>query len=325
MTTLFTNLVKYSQNPEKQSFENFVTEILGFLINKDNRFKQSFLKLLLTRKTQYNKFQKCTCETQQPFNNYRVDLVLSNNTGEKILIEIKTTSKETYIFQKGRGWRPQIKRYLSLKKGHVAYLTTRDIPHPDIDSSDMYFGHYYFEDLYKSLKRRKLCEIGEQFKEFMEENNMTPPKPFSKKEVKNAKFAFEFARKCENTLDEVKKEIEPFFKKELGGRATFTSGHFSPTYECAWFCSKKFKKPPIKKVYFAIDPWDDSSLTFGTWVKGPKDDLAYLNKSLQWKGDIPGWLYTKNKIKGNENIVNKMVNTYKKEIIKLKKAIKKFK
>lgn len=321
MKTLFTRLVSYSQNPEKQSFENFVTEILGFLINQDNRFRQSFLKLLLKIKTQYNKFQKCTCETQQPFDHCIVDLVLLNNSGKKILVEIKTTSKETYAFQKGRGWRPQIKRYLSLKEGDVAYLTTRDIPDPDINSSGMYLGHYYFEDLYKSLKKRELCEIGEQFKEFMEENNMTPPKPFSKKEVKNAKLAFEFAQKCVSTLNEVREGIEPFFKKEFGTRATFTSAYFRPVYNDAYFCPKKFKRPPIKDMMFGIDVWDDGSLTFGTWVKGPNDYLKDLNKSLRWERYRSGWLYTKNKIKGNENVVSKMVKVYKKEIIKLKKAI----
>lgn len=321
--TIFTKLVSYSQNPNKESFENFVTEIINHLINHDKRFRESFLKIILKNNRKlFKRFKNCESETQKHYGNGIVDLVL-NADNERMLIEVKTGSNETKTLIWGKGRQSQIKKYLSYNDGNVAYLTTNNISDPNIGSNKRYLGHFYFEDLYLSLNKRKLCEIGEEFKKFMEENNMMPPKPFTKKEVKHATLAFDFAWKCEEILDEVQKGIIPFFKKELHTSTDFTRVKFSNEY-ITYFYPKRFNKHPCNKLWFRIFVDKDNKLYFGTEIKGNDEDMRKLNKKLRWRHTDSGGLYSSYEIKGNEDIIKKMKSLLKKDILKLRKTLRNF-
>ncbi len=327
--SFFTKLASYSQNPEKESLENFTTEVLSHLINHDKIFQKQFLELLLKKskksKVLHKQFKNCTSWTQQPYhNNGIVDLVLRTKNDAKILVEVKINATETYTYERGNGWQSQIQKYMSYKKGPVAYLTTNHISEPEGNlNKKNYLGHFYFEELYALLDKRKLCEIGIEFKKFMEENKMTPPKPFTIDEVRHAKIAFNFASKCKSIIHEVRKGIEPFFKENINRLSEFTQGEFNTQWNYASFYSKKFNHPLCNIVWFSI--WYDRKLYYGVGVSGPEENLRKLNTALNWILE-DGELSTVHEITGGEkNLIKKMITQSKKDMGKLKVPLKKYK
>jgi hypothetical protein len=129
----------------------------------------------------------------------------------RIVVEVKILDAETETKIYGKGWVPQVQKYLDFKDGSVAYLTTKAVSTPDVKPKDAkskrFLGHRYFEDLYDRLAKVKLTDIGEMFKQFMEENGMKRPDPFTQKELDNATRAFSFAKKCEAFLNEINMAI----------------------------------------------------------------------------------------------------------------------
>ena len=78
------------------------------------------------------RFKFASALSQQRFGKSIVDLVLSSGS-TSILVEVKIAAQETETKIYGLGWVPQVQKYLDLKEGHVAYLTTRAVSKPDVD------------------------------------------------------------------------------------------------------------------------------------------------------------------------------------------------
>lgn len=278
--SLFTKLTSYSQNPQKRSIENFLTEVLAYLINTDRVFRRIFIRLIVPDRRMQRGYVNASALTQQTIGRGIVDLVLTGRRG-RILVEVKIGAKETQTKIYGHGWVPQVRKYLSYKAGHVAYLTTRNIPTPDVNSRH-FLGHSLLKELEGRLRHARLSVTGKMLLDFMEENGMKALEPFTKKDLQNAGQAFDFSRKCEAVIDEVVGEIEPRFKKLFRVRTGFTSGHFSPTYYSAYAYTKKFRYGAVRSISVYLAPWE-GELGFGISALVPKKDMERINRHLGWE------------------------------------------
>lgn len=299
--TLFSRLASYSQNPAKKSLENFTTEVLAYLINYDPAFQRIFIRQIIRDKRMLRSFKCASAQPQQSFRNGIVDLVLSSGN-RKVLVEVKIGASETETKIYGRGWVPQIQKYLSYKEGPVAYLTTKAVSAPAVNSKQ-FLGQFFFEDLYEHIANvTTLTTPGQLFRDFMEENGMKPLEPFTKGELGNAQQAFDFAKKCEFLLDEIKSVVEPEFRKLFHTRTRFTGGHFSPYYGSAYIWTKNFTRGNVKTVGVYIEP-ENGALHYGVWVRVPRSDMRKLNRVLTWEEEA-GYLSSSHPIKPNNDSGN---------------------
>ena len=92
--SLFTKLTSYSQNPQKRSIENFLTEVLAYLINTDRVFRRTFIRLIVPDRRMQRGYVNASALTQQTIGRGIVDLVLTGRRG-RILVEVKIGAKET--------------------------------------------------------------------------------------------------------------------------------------------------------------------------------------------------------------------------------------
>ncbi len=283
--TLFTRLVSYSQNPAKKSLENFTTEVIAYLINTDRVFRRVFIKHIIHDGRCRRGFRNASAQPQQSFGSGIVDLVISSGA-RKVLVEIKIFAPETKTQIRGRGWLPQVQKYLDYNEGPVAYLTTKDISGPKIEpkhrNSGYFLGQVFFEDLHARLSGAKLTDAGRMFFKFMEENGMKWPEPFSKNELKIAAGAFDFAEKCESTVQKISSEIEPEFRRLFRTRGRFTRGRFSAADSAAYFDVINFSPGPVRRVWIFLH-LVDNKLSYGVALKVPQSSLKSINRFLDWK------------------------------------------
>ncbi len=288
-SSLFTRLATYSQNPVKRSIENFLTEVLAYLINNDPIFRRVFVRHIIPNRRMQREFARASALPQQTIGRGIVDIVLTGRCG-KVLVEVKIGAKETKTKIYGRGWVSQIPKYLSNRSGPVAYLTTRNVPTPDVRSRH-FLGHFLLEELHGRLARKRLSATGQLLVDFMEENQMNALHPFTKLELSQSEHSFNFAKKCLALLDEVVSKMEPDFKKLFKVRTKFTSSHFSPTYNSAYSYTKKIRYGAVDYVSVFLSPWEDK-LYFGLSVKVPKKDIERINRGLRWdveSSEIYSW------------------------------------
>ena len=306
--SLFTRLASYSQNPRKQSLENFTTEVLVYLFNNDQVFKDIFVLHIIRDKRLQQIFKKASAESQQAIKNGIVDIILSLGH-RRVLIEVKIGAAETWTKIYGKGWVSQVWKYLNSKEGDVAYLTTKAVEAPKLKNAKpkRYLGHFYFEDLYDSLAKAKarLTEAGLLFLEFMKENDMKPPEPFTKNELEGAASAFAITKKCEDYLNEIGAKVEPGFQKIFKTRMGFKKAHFNLTEGYASIGTKNKLRRHQKWVGVSIWPENDG-LRYGIWVTVPTSDIRNLNQLLKnWqKGPEKGtsYLFTSRPLNSREKI-----------------------
>ena len=320
--TLLTRLASYSQNPAKKSLENFTTEVLAYLINYDKAFRRSFIRTIVPDGRMRRRFKCASALSQQSFGNGIVDLVLSSG-GSRLLVEVKIAAQETETKIYGKGRVPQVQKYLDFKEGCVAYLTTRAVSAPDVNSKrEKFLGHFFFEDLYDRLVRAKLTDIGELFRQFMKENGMKSPEPFTQQELANARRAFGFAKKCEAFLNEIKSELEPEFRRVFQTRARFTGGHFSPYYGSACMTSGKLARwKVIRSLEIYLAP-DNGCLIHGVDVGVLRKDIKRLYRHLKWPEE-GSHLYSFHAVKPNTR-GRKCAGPILRDLKQLKRAMKNY-
>jgi hypothetical protein len=319
--TLFTRLASYSQNPAKKSLENFTTEVLAYLINEDPTFRRTFIRHIIPDGRMRRRFKFASALSQQRFGKSIVDLVLSSGS-TSILVEVKIAAQETETKIYGKGWVPQVQKYLDLREGHVAYLTTRAVSKPDVDPKRKKFlGHFFFEDLYDHLAEVKLTPLGELFRQFMEENEMKSSEPFTPQEIKSARQAFTFAKKCEVFLNEIKSELEPEFRRTFQTRTRFTKGNFNPTSGCAYIYTGSLKRWRVKWVTIYVEP-ANGSLVYGVFVQVLRTDVKRLKEHLKWEEEGSG-LFSPHHVKpGSKG--RQCVEPIRRDLEKLKRALKNY-
>ena len=248
-----------------------------------------------------------------------VDLVLNGGRG-LLLVEVKRASGETWTNVPGKGWFPQVRKYLSYRRGPVVYLSTKRVPTPKVQSR-RFLGHVYLEDLYAKFnsKRSVLSEIAGMFLELMEKSEMTPVSPFNSADLGHARSAFRFAKKCEGILTEAMHFIEPEFRKMFKSRTTFTSAHFSPTngsaYSWSWL-----RRGDVSWISIWIEP-AGPPLDFGVQigVRRAKTNVTKLNRSLKWK-EAADTLYTCHAVRSGMS-VRRMVDIVLKDARKLRPSL----
>jgi hypothetical protein len=282
--TLLTRLASYSQNPTKKSLENFTTEVLAYLINHDDTFRSHFIRHIIPDGRIQRCFTGALADSQQDFGNSIVDLVLSAG-GRRVLVEVKIAARETETKIYGKGWVPQVQKYLDLNVGPVAYLTTKSVSPPDVrrkgSSSKRYLGQFFFEDLYDQIVRSPLTDVGKMFRQFMEENGMKSLEPFTQKELDNAGHAFEFAEKCEAFLDQIRPVVESEFRRLFRTRTRFTRGCFSPSDGSAYMKTTNFRRGFVKRVGIYFGP-EDGKLIYGVYVRVLRTGIGRLRRHLKW-------------------------------------------
>lgn len=267
------------------------------------------------------RFEGASALSQQSFANSIVDLVLSKGDSS-VLVEIKIVARETETKTNGKGRMPQVQKYLDLKEGHVAYLTTKAVGQPGGNTNKWnYLGHFFFEDLYDQLVRAELTDVGRLFHQFMEENGMKALEPFTQKELDHAGQAFGFAKKCEAFLDEIKSEVEEEFLGLFQTPTGFTRGHFSPRYACAYTESGKLRRWKVNQVEIYIEP-DNGRLVYGVCVRVLRTNINRLKKHLKWKED-GGYLYTSYSVKPDTKR-RKCIDPIRRDLKELQRALKKY-
>ena len=268
--SLFTRLVSYSQNPNKRSIENFLTEVLAHLVNTDPAFRQKFVELVIPKHRIRRGFGYAFALPQQTLGRGIVDLVLEGSC--KVFVEVKVGARETETKIYGHGWVLQVQKYLSYRSGYVAYLTTREVPSPTVNSK-FFLGHFLLEDLHGRLNRNRLSPTGLLLLDFMEENDMKALEPFTKTDLYNATHSFNFIQKCQSVLEEVAGELEPKVRTIFHKRTGFMSAHFSPRYKVAYSAVRNFSYRDAYELCLFLEPWE-AEVGFGVSACVAKESIV---------------------------------------------------
>jgi len=325
---LFSRLSGYSQNPKKRSIENFTTELLAYFFNHDLIFRRRFLRVVFSDHRMARAFKSANATTQEALGpDCRVDLVL--RSGPRIhLVEVKIEASETQSGRWGQTGKPQIQRYIDLKRGHVTYLTTSDSLAPEVDQRGRrrfrLVKHALFEELYEELVDARLSYWTKMFVEFMEENGMAGPRPFNKQELRRAKSAVDIIENCRSTLEIVRTEANTRFRQNLRTRSNLTR----PTFVNDWVqCYlAKFSKGPIRWVGLSLTA-DEMGLRFSVWVWGKRDQsFNKIRDHLGWEtwDDDDRWCCNSIRLRGDRDEIPRMVDHTVKASRKLGQAIRRF-
>jgi len=276
--SLFTRLVAYSQNPQKRSIENFLTEVLAHLVNTDRVFRQTFLELLIPNRRIRRGFKNASALPQQTLGRGIVDLLLQRST-RKVFVEVKVGARETETEINGHQVR-QVKKYLSYRSGFVTYLTTRNVPSPTVNSK-FFLGHFFLEVLHGRLKRDRLTPTGQLLLDFIEENDMKSLEPFTKTDLNNAAHSFNFALKCESVLAEIARALELQLRKMFhkSKKMAFMRSKFSPTYKVAYSYTRNFSYADASAVSVYLAPWEEK-VGFGVSAVVSKNYMHRVNRYL---------------------------------------------
>jgi len=311
---LFSRLAAYSQNPKKLSIENYCTELLAHCFNNDLVFRRRFLDVVFADWRMARPFRRANASTQESLgHDCRVDLVL--RAGSRMhLIEVKIASGETLSGRWGQVGKPQVQRYLDLRKGHVTFLTTSASLPPDTDHRGRKYRmvkHALFEELYEAIGESRVSELTELFLEFMEENGMAGPQPFERRELRRAAEAFDIYKKCQGTLAIVRAEVNERFRANLRTRANLTRPAFKGGPDWSYMDSylAKFHKRAVRWVGLILQADENGTLDFSVYAYGTLDGtISRIRRHLRWENwDDEHWCCSSIRLHGNRNDIPRMV------------------
>jgi hypothetical protein len=313
-TNLFSRLAGYSLNSNKLSKENFCTEVLAHLFNCDPVFRRRFLEVIFSNRRMVRRFRRAQATTQETLEaGCRVDLVLRAGAWVH-LVETKISAGETLSGRWGQTGKPQIQRYIDLGQGHVTYLTTSDSLAPAVKYRGRKFRmvkHAHFEDLHEALDGTHATELTKIFLEFMEENGMSRPRPFDRKDLQRAEQAFDFQKRCQATLSIVRTEINDRFRGNLNTHANLTKPGFKSGPDWALVSSSldHFRRGAVWSVGIVLEP-DDGNLYFAVYMWGNIDpSIPKIRNHIGWKiWDERRGCYSRIRLHGNRNDIPRMVD-----------------
>jgi hypothetical protein len=173
MNDLFVRLSKYKPSEDRIAFENFLTELIGYVIREEPTARREFLALmseeLLTS-------EDWSIETQQSISGFFIDLLLTNKH-HFLIIENKVDS--------GLG-KDQLDNYLQVARGHLGgcvALFTKSLQPETVQCSDpVFLGQVFWSDLAERWKTLGLLNdrrLMDNVLQFMKENSMGPWGSFS--------------------------------------------------------------------------------------------------------------------------------------------------
>lgn len=317
--TLLSRLASYSQNPAKRDIENFTIEILAHLFNACIPFRKRFLRVVFPSARIRNRFEKAEALTQQTIGRGRVDIVLKNQSGAKLLIEVKITARETVVEDQNGEELTQIRKYIAAAEGPVAYLTTKNTPGPVLRRSDRaeFLGQVYFEDLFATLRGALLSEVGELFMEFLKEQGMTPVHSFNRTEMRILVPAFDFLDRAVDILNEVRTKVTPEFQKIFRSRKTFTSARYAYG---GIICYVQGVGPRASlELGFKIEP-EDGSLYFMAYAGAGKARNSCWQRVLRKWEPSGGYLWSSIALNGNGRDLSRMIAHASKSLKTIRRA-----
>ena len=183
MSNLFVNILKYRPRENRNSKENFFTEILAFVLNKDEYLLKNFISLIGLD----DSIETFGIDTQVLDEHKIIDMEIIINNSISIFIENKLGSTINKLKKEKDGEifiDDQLKNYLDIQnnkknnKGYVVLLTQYS---EIIDKKirNQLLAHIFWEDVYLLLKNHSSKNnitkfLTEQFIYLMEEENMNP-------------------------------------------------------------------------------------------------------------------------------------------------------
>lgn len=183
MSNLFVNILKYRPRENRNSKENFFTEILAFVLNKDEYLLKNFISLIGLD----DSIETFGIDTQVLEEHKIIDMEIIINNSISIFIENKLGSTINKLEKEKDGEifiDDQLKNYLDIQnnkknnKGYVVLLTQYS---EIIDKKirNQLLAHIFWEDVYSLLKNHSSKNnitkfLTEQFIYLMEEENMNP-------------------------------------------------------------------------------------------------------------------------------------------------------
>jgi hypothetical protein len=194
MSTLFTSIYKYRESPFRNQKENYVNEILCYILKNDETFSKAFFKYI-----GLSNWKLQTCSTQNSHNDHgRPDITIEMNDGSVILIECKIDSLQGI---------DQLNKYSNIlkrkdnPKNRLIYLTKYQEP-IDIDKNNT-FHHIKWQDIFIMLKN-STNNISIEFKTFLIENKMTTDYKFEREEISGIQDYTKTIAKLKDIIDKIK-------------------------------------------------------------------------------------------------------------------------
>lgn len=242
--TLYQRLFSYRQNEKLSPTETFLTEILGYCLEVDEKFLADFLNLIRVGVST----EKLTIKTQNSYSSFgRPDIELSS-TNYRIIIECKVEATERYN---------QLLDYASLlvdsnkKNIRLVYLT-KYLESKQIGILKNEFIQICWYDISKLInEENNIFSI--EFKNHLKELHMADMKFFNTIDLATLTSISETVEKMDITLDDVKN----YYKKHFGSisKKSARSTYFTSNTYTNWQTYKlnnkiKFR---IEYGYYFID------------------------------------------------------------------------
>lgn len=300
MTSLFSSIYKYREGPFRNQRENYVTEILCYVLKTDLTFTKNFFKYIGLINWRIR-----TCITQNSDNELgRPDISIEMMDGSEILIECKIDSLQG---------EDQLKKYLSILKrknnpnSKLIYLTKYQEP-LDIEEISN-FQHIKWQDIHNILKM-STNDVSVEFRNFLIESKMSTDYKFERTEISGIQDYTKTIAKLADITDKIKDIAIKYKFEKIKYDKTLSEGNLGVYFK-------------LKKGYFWIGffQYDNhKEIQFGSSVELNKrenkdkkiiDLLVKLNYKEMATDDIHYW-----------NNIKSITYFFKNDLLDINKVLK---
>lgn len=206
--TLFNRIYSYRESENKNSKENYLTEIFAYTLENDESFFMSFLNLLQI-KTSIEKIIRREIKTQVSYINYsrRPDIEIKFDD-TVIIIENKIDSEEG---------NDQLADYIEILKSKnesnkfLLYLT-KYYDYKEIDETNFKFYPLRWYQINELITAHSKNEITKEFKQYLKIEGMEKIKNFDVYDLS----AIMTISSTVSKMDELLNQVRPYFQKKIG-------------------------------------------------------------------------------------------------------------
>jgi hypothetical protein len=280
--SVFSRAFSYRQRENMSPFENYLTEIFAFCIEKDLKFRNDLFKNRLGINIGNSDYSISTQIHYDTLGRPDIEFCFNDTA---IIFECKVEAGERM---------GQLSDYTSIlctrktqKKKHLVFLTKYFEHRDDFDSRiNPHFIRWF--EIYELINPSH-DEITNQLKLFLKENNMEKTRNFSIQDTLSLKTIPETLSKMEEVLE----QLRPEFVKNFGGY----SREKNLQYSYNGWGKLKCKSSYLDIVVGFRWDWEEFEIPFwGLWINIPKklieaDVITPIKKELVGKG---GWESTSN-------------------------------
>lgn len=271
MDSLFTRLYKYRQTEKGNSKENYLTEILAFLLRTNQDFRQNLLQAIGC----INFFEEFIVESQVRDEEFGIpDVVIKIGDHTIVVIEVKNDSLEgneqllrysKYLLQSGRADK------------FLVYLT-KHAGEPTLNKDGFKFSHLRWYSIFRMLKTsHDIFSI--EFKKFLTEEKMTRKIELSADQKSAIKQYLDFWRSVKDFLEDLKDNLKRNDIIEFAESIKHDTGEIGVNI-------KKWAVP----IWVGFYQGDHSEIKFGVSVDNVSSEIDGLSE-LERKLDEIGFDY----------------------------------